>query len=193
MTESQEPANYARNGSTPMSAEQERTWATVTHGVAGAAMILSAGTLGFVAALVDLPRLQGQGTVRSAACRRRRQHPAERAAVGHRRLHPCDRPHWVCNPGRRPHRRYRPARHRRHQGVQRRGALVTADHPLRPVRRLGYSSRLLRTAYIAASMRDFIWSFSSRFRMWFLTVFSLMKRSSAISRLLWPLATCRST
>ena len=35
-----------------MSAEQERTWATVTHGVAGAAMILSAGTLGFVAALV---------------------------------------------------------------------------------------------------------------------------------------------
>lgn len=52
MTESQEPANYARNGSTPMSAEQERTWATVTHAVAGAAMILSAGTLGFVAALV---------------------------------------------------------------------------------------------------------------------------------------------
>ncbi len=35
-----------------MSAEQERTWATVTHVVAGAAMILSAGTLGFVAALV---------------------------------------------------------------------------------------------------------------------------------------------
>lgn len=44
--------NYARNGSAAMSAEQERTWATVTHGVAGAAMILSAGTLGFVAALV---------------------------------------------------------------------------------------------------------------------------------------------
>ena len=52
MTESQEPTSYARNGSTPLSAEQERTWATVTHAVAGAAMILSAGTLGFVAALV---------------------------------------------------------------------------------------------------------------------------------------------
>ena len=35
-----------------MSAEQERTWATATHAIAGAAMILSAGTLGFVAALV---------------------------------------------------------------------------------------------------------------------------------------------
>jgi uncharacterized Tic20 family protein len=35
-----------------MSAEQERTWATISHAVAGAAMILSAGTLGFVAALV---------------------------------------------------------------------------------------------------------------------------------------------
>ncbi|HKY58376.1 MAG TPA: DUF4870 domain-containing protein [Aeromicrobium sp.] len=52
MTESQEPTNYARNGSAPMSAEQERTWATISHAVAGAAMILSAGTLGFVAALV---------------------------------------------------------------------------------------------------------------------------------------------
>ncbi len=35
-----------------MSAEQERTWATISHAVAGAAMILSAGTLGFVAALI---------------------------------------------------------------------------------------------------------------------------------------------
>jgi len=52
MTESQEPTSYARNGSTPLSAEQERTWATISHAVAGAAMILSAGTLGFVAALV---------------------------------------------------------------------------------------------------------------------------------------------
>jgi uncharacterized Tic20 family protein len=52
MTESQDPTNYARNGSTAMSADQERTWATVSHAVAGAAMILSAGTLGFVAALV---------------------------------------------------------------------------------------------------------------------------------------------
>lgn len=52
MTESQEPTNYARNGSAPLSAEQERTWATISHAVAGVAMILSAGTLGFVAALV---------------------------------------------------------------------------------------------------------------------------------------------
>lgn len=36
----------------PLTPEQERTWATVTHAVAGAAMILSAGTLGFVVALV---------------------------------------------------------------------------------------------------------------------------------------------
>ena len=35
-----------------MSAEQERTWALAAHAVAGAAMILSAGTLGFVAALI---------------------------------------------------------------------------------------------------------------------------------------------
>ena len=55
------------------------------------------------------------------------------------------------------------------------------------------SSRLLRTANMAASMRDFIWSFSSMLRMWFLTVFSLMNSSSAISRLLWPCATWRST
>jgi uncharacterized Tic20 family protein len=36
----------------PFTPEQERTWATITHVVAGAAMLLSAGTLGFVAALV---------------------------------------------------------------------------------------------------------------------------------------------
>jgi uncharacterized Tic20 family protein len=52
VTESQEPTNYARNGSNQMSAEQERTWALAAHAVAGAAMILSAGTLGFVAALI---------------------------------------------------------------------------------------------------------------------------------------------
>jgi uncharacterized Tic20 family protein len=52
VTESQEPTNYARNGSTPLSAEQERTWALLAHALAGAAMILSAGTLGFVAALI---------------------------------------------------------------------------------------------------------------------------------------------
>ena len=49
-----QPTNpYARaEASAPLSPEQERTWATATHAVAGAAMILSAGTLGFVAALV---------------------------------------------------------------------------------------------------------------------------------------------
>jgi uncharacterized Tic20 family protein len=36
----------------PMTPDQERTWATVTHAIAGAAMILSAGTLGFVVSLV---------------------------------------------------------------------------------------------------------------------------------------------
>ena len=44
---------YAKNGAAAeLTPEQERTWATVTHAVAGGAMILSAGTLGFVAALV---------------------------------------------------------------------------------------------------------------------------------------------
>jgi uncharacterized protein len=49
-----QPTNpYARaGGSAPLSPDQERTWGTVTHVIAGAAMILSAGTLGFVAALV---------------------------------------------------------------------------------------------------------------------------------------------
>lgn len=35
----------------PMSPEQERTWATLTHVGVGAATVLSAGTLGFFAAL----------------------------------------------------------------------------------------------------------------------------------------------
>lgn len=49
-----QPTNpYARaEAGAPLGPEQERTWATATHAVAGAAMILSAGTLGFVAALV---------------------------------------------------------------------------------------------------------------------------------------------
>ena len=47
------PNPYAKNGAaSELTPEQERTWATVTHAVAGGAMILSAGTLGFVAALV---------------------------------------------------------------------------------------------------------------------------------------------
>lgn len=35
-----------------MTPDQERTWALTAHAVAGAAMVLSAGTLGLVAALV---------------------------------------------------------------------------------------------------------------------------------------------
>jgi uncharacterized Tic20 family protein len=35
-----------------MPPDQQRTWAIAAHAIAGAAMILSAGTLGFVAALV---------------------------------------------------------------------------------------------------------------------------------------------
>jgi len=36
----------------PLSPAEERTWATITHGVSAGAMVLSAGTLGFVASLV---------------------------------------------------------------------------------------------------------------------------------------------
>lgn len=44
---------YARPGApAELTAEQERIWAVTTHAIAGAAMILSAGTLGFVASLV---------------------------------------------------------------------------------------------------------------------------------------------
>jgi uncharacterized Tic20 family protein len=50
MTENQD---YARPGSAPsLTPDQERTWALTAHAIAGAAMVLSAGTLGFVAALV---------------------------------------------------------------------------------------------------------------------------------------------
>ena len=37
---------------TEMSSHEQRSWAIAAHAIAGAAMILSAGTLGFVAALV---------------------------------------------------------------------------------------------------------------------------------------------
>ncbi|HUP98891.1 MAG TPA: DUF4870 domain-containing protein [Aeromicrobium sp.] len=43
---------YARTDPSDLTPEQERTWAMTAHAIAGAAMILSAGTLGFVAALV---------------------------------------------------------------------------------------------------------------------------------------------
>jgi uncharacterized Tic20 family protein len=47
-----EPTNYVRNDATSLTPDQERTWALTAHAIAGAAMVLSAGTLGFVAALV---------------------------------------------------------------------------------------------------------------------------------------------
>ena len=36
----------------PLSPSEERTWATITHAAAGGAMLVSAGTVGFVVALV---------------------------------------------------------------------------------------------------------------------------------------------
>src|ERR671910_102710 len=59
----------------------------------------------------------------------------------------------------------------------------------------GYSSStsFSRTAYMTASIREWSWSFSSMLRTWFLTVFSLIARRWATSRLLRPLATRRST
>jgi uncharacterized Tic20 family protein len=36
----------------PLSPAQERSWATITHVVSGVAMVVSAGTLGFIASLV---------------------------------------------------------------------------------------------------------------------------------------------
>ena len=45
----------------PLSPAQERSWATITHVVAGAAMVLSAGTLGFIAALVIYLMMRDRG------------------------------------------------------------------------------------------------------------------------------------
>jgi uncharacterized Tic20 family protein len=36
----------------PLTPAEERTWATLTHAISGIAMVVSAGTLGFVASLV---------------------------------------------------------------------------------------------------------------------------------------------
>lgn len=54
MTENPEPQmphSYSA-AQTPMTAEQERTWATLAHVIPLVAMVLSAGTLGFVGSLV---------------------------------------------------------------------------------------------------------------------------------------------
>jgi uncharacterized Tic20 family protein len=47
-----DPSPYAKGGTPDLSPEVERTWALTAHAIAGGAMVLSAGTLGFVAALV---------------------------------------------------------------------------------------------------------------------------------------------
>jgi uncharacterized Tic20 family protein len=47
-----ESSPYTKSGSPSLTPEVERTWALTAHAIAGAAMVLSAGTLGFVAALV---------------------------------------------------------------------------------------------------------------------------------------------
>ncbi|MGO4340213.1 DUF4870 domain-containing protein [Phycicoccus sp. Soil748] len=43
---------YPQQPTQPMSQQEEKTWATLTHVISGAAMVVSAGTLGFVASLV---------------------------------------------------------------------------------------------------------------------------------------------
>ncbi len=60
---------------------------------------------------------------------------------------------------------------------------------LRPAERRpahGMSRSFSRTAYITASIREWSCSFSKMLRTWFLTVFSLMKSSLAMSRLASP-------
>ena len=43
---------YPNQPAQPMSQQEEKTWATLTHVISGVAMVVSAGTLGFVASLV---------------------------------------------------------------------------------------------------------------------------------------------
>src|SRR6478752_6249323 len=45
----------------PLSPDDERTWATVTHAVCAAAMLFSAGTLGLVVAVVVYLSLRDRG------------------------------------------------------------------------------------------------------------------------------------
>jgi uncharacterized Tic20 family protein len=52
MTEGTDSTGYVRKADEALTPQQERTWALTAHAIAGAAMVLSAGTLGFVAALV---------------------------------------------------------------------------------------------------------------------------------------------
>lgn len=43
---------YPQQPANPMSQQEEKTWATLTHVISGVAMVVSAGTLGFVASLI---------------------------------------------------------------------------------------------------------------------------------------------
>jgi len=47
-----EHPQYPQQPAQPMSQQEEKTWATLTHVISGVAMVVSAGTLGFVASLV---------------------------------------------------------------------------------------------------------------------------------------------
>ena len=47
----QQQPGYA-GSARPMSQQDEKTWATLTHAISGIAMVASAGTLGFIASLV---------------------------------------------------------------------------------------------------------------------------------------------
>ena len=47
-----QPPSYAAAPVRPMSQQDEKTWATLTHGISAVAMVASAGTLGFIASLV---------------------------------------------------------------------------------------------------------------------------------------------
>lgn len=47
----QQPQNFA-GSARPMSQQDEKTWATLTHAISAIAMVASAGTLGFIASLV---------------------------------------------------------------------------------------------------------------------------------------------
>jgi uncharacterized Tic20 family protein len=49
---SENPYAVHPNPNAPLTPDQERSWAVATHVITGAATVLSAGTLGFVASLV---------------------------------------------------------------------------------------------------------------------------------------------
>jgi uncharacterized Tic20 family protein len=63
-----QPATYAAPSAPTMTPQQERSWATVSHVVPLVAMVLSAGSLGFIASLVMYFVMRDRGPfVRQAA------------------------------------------------------------------------------------------------------------------------------